>query len=72
MSAMAEEGASTSSARCPICDNRLGAEAVIPFCSPRCKQVDLANWMDGTYESLVEGAPLDSELDERERDEPED
>ena len=54
-----------SSVRCPICDKGLGAEAVIPFCSPRCKQVDLANWMDGTYESLVEGASLDGELDAR-------
>ncbi|HBP23084.1 MAG TPA: DNA gyrase inhibitor YacG [Planctomycetes bacterium] len=59
---------SSDSARCPICDNALGPDAVIPFCSQRCKQVDLANWMDGTYESLVEGASLDGELDAREQE----
>lgn len=61
----------SSSPRCPICDAPLGAEAPIPFCSRRCKQVDLANWMDGTYESLVEGTSLDGELDAREAEDAE-
>ncbi|WP_316179379.1 MULTISPECIES: DNA gyrase inhibitor YacG [unclassified Bradyrhizobium] len=34
--------------RCPIC-NRPAAEAVRPFCSPRCRDVDLHRWLSGSY-----------------------
>lgn len=33
---------------CPIC----GKPAVVahrPFCSPRCRQVDLHRWLNGSY-----------------------
>lgn len=39
---------------CPICDTELATNAatlspVFPFCSRRCKLIDLARWMDGKY-----------------------
>lgn len=39
---------------CPICNKPLEAGAaesspVFPFCSSRCRQVDLMRWMDGRY-----------------------
>jgi endogenous inhibitor of DNA gyrase (YacG/DUF329 family) len=46
---------------CPICgkplaDNASAESPLYPFCSVRCKQVDLARWWGGKYE-VVE--PLD-------------
>ncbi|MBW3541622.1 MAG: DNA gyrase inhibitor YacG [Planctomycetes bacterium] len=45
---------------CPICDKALPATAaeskLFPFCSERCRQVDLYRWMTGRY-AIVE--PLD-------------
>ncbi|UFZ03052.1 DNA gyrase inhibitor YacG [Bradyrhizobium ontarionense] len=34
--------------RCPIC-RRPAADAVQPFCSPRCRDVDLHRWLSGSY-----------------------
>lgn len=39
---------------CPICQTRMTAESIqelpyFPFCSKRCKLIDLGRWMDGTY-----------------------
>ena len=34
--------------RCPIC-KRPAAEGVLPFCSPRCRDVDLHRWLSGSY-----------------------
>ncbi|MGJ4971510.1 MULTISPECIES: DNA gyrase inhibitor YacG [unclassified Bradyrhizobium] len=34
--------------RCPIC-RRPAAAAVRPFCSPRCRDVDLHRWLSGSY-----------------------
>ena len=36
------------SARCPIC-GKPSAPAVRPFCSRRCRDVDLARWLEGAY-----------------------
>jgi uncharacterized protein len=40
--------------RCPICSKRLEIQALddlpsFPFCSERCKLVDLGRWIDGSY-----------------------
>lgn len=40
--------------RCPICGNRFEAPALadwpsFPFCSERCRLVDLGRWIDGDY-----------------------
>jgi endogenous inhibitor of DNA gyrase (YacG/DUF329 family) len=34
----------------------------MPFCSPRCKQVDLGRWLDERY-----SLPIERELDDEER-----
>lgn len=39
---------------CPICDRELPPEIdsnnrLFPFCSERCKQVDLYRWFSGQY-----------------------
>jgi endogenous inhibitor of DNA gyrase (YacG/DUF329 family) len=53
---------------CPICGKRfevesLAAHPAFPFCSERCRLVDLGRWLDGGY--VVPGASApDVELDE--------
>lgn len=55
---------------CPICRRPLPAEACTtaapssyPFCSSRCKWVDLGNWMDARY--VIAGPSVeDAELDD--------
>lgn len=49
------------SLQCPICDkavsyDRLEEVPWRPFCSRRCKMVDLGRWLDGTY-NLPEPLP---------------
>ncbi len=37
---------------CPICRHSVAERAqnpAFPFCSPRCKQVDLGAWLDEKY-----------------------
>jgi endogenous inhibitor of DNA gyrase (YacG/DUF329 family) len=33
---------------CPIC-GKPPTEAALPFCSPRCAQIDLGRWFGGRY-----------------------
>ena len=38
--------------KCPICKTEMQVSDKFetrPFCSPRCKKMDLANWLDGSY-----------------------
>jgi uncharacterized protein len=46
--------------RCPICECALeeDSEAHRPFCSERCRMLDLSNWLDGDY--TIPGAPVDT------------
>ncbi len=53
---MADHKAATN--KCPIC-KKSTAEAFRPFCSKRCANVDLFNWLKGEY--AVPGAPAQSE-----------
>ncbi|MDN2565797.1 DNA gyrase inhibitor YacG [Aquibium sp. A9E412] len=46
---------------CPEC-GRPSARATYPFCSPRCKDVDLNRWLAGRY--VVPGPPADEEGDD--------
>jgi endogenous inhibitor of DNA gyrase (YacG/DUF329 family) len=48
-------------ARCPICQ-KPAAEANKPFCSPRCREVDLNKWFTGSY--AVPAVELDDVDDE--------
>ncbi|MFO0957650.1 MAG: DNA gyrase inhibitor YacG [Isosphaeraceae bacterium] len=55
--------------RCPTCGRAFEAESLadwpsFPFCSPRCRLVDLGRWADGSY-AIPAGPPKD-------RDEPDD
>ena len=35
---------------CPICKKQVAKDArTFPFCSERCRLVDLGNWLDGKY-----------------------
>lgn len=34
--------------KCPLCDKK-GLRAYRPFCSKRCKDIDLGNWFTGKY-----------------------
>lgn len=61
---------------CPICRTELppetGAESAdFPFCSERCKQVDLLRWSDGRY-AIVEPLTPDRLLEEQADDEDDD
>lgn len=58
--AHAEPVANTSSERCPVC-TRPTVPSLKPFCSPRCRDRDLLNWLDEAYR--VPGAPVDSSAD---------
>jgi endogenous inhibitor of DNA gyrase (YacG/DUF329 family) len=46
---------------CPEC-GRPSQRATFPFCSPRCKDIDLNRWLSGAYAIPVR----DDEEDERE------
>ena len=48
--------------KCPICGKRfetpdLASAPGFPFCSDRCKLVDLGRWIDGDYALPVGSAP---------------
>jgi endogenous inhibitor of DNA gyrase (YacG/DUF329 family) len=55
---MAERGRANPT--CPICGKQ-AAEALRPFCSRRCADVDLGRWLTGQYRIPV--APGDVEDD---------
>lgn len=59
--------------QCPICKAEITASSdpeVRPFCSPRCKKIDLSNWLDGTYRLPRELLPEELEqLPPEQRDE---
>ena len=51
---------------CPIC-RKPALEATKPFCSERCRDVDLNRWLSGTY-----AVPVTEENEKPQADEPED
>ncbi len=46
-----------SSPRCPICQASPPEDHWRPFCSERCKLVDLGRWLGGVY--AIPGEPVD-------------
>ena len=48
----------TAKARCPICGEP-ASSADRPFCSPRCRDVDLHRWLAGSY--AIPGGPAGPE-----------
>lgn len=56
-------GARRPARRCPVCGRPVTGEAPFrPFCSARCRQVDLGRWLAGDY--AIPGEP--TELPEEE------
>ncbi|MCB9602096.1 MAG: DNA gyrase inhibitor YacG [Sandaracinus sp.] len=51
----------TETALCPICDRPVDA-AHRPFCSKRCKTIDLGSWLDGDYTIPAVEPPSPEEL----------
>ena len=52
---------------CPICERPIPAATAgdtrpLPFCSPRCKLVDLDNWLGGRY-VVAQALPFSEESD---------
>jgi endogenous inhibitor of DNA gyrase (YacG/DUF329 family) len=67
-------GERTLNLRCPICKKPVKSKgAEFPFCSDRCRQIDLGKWASGAYvisspvtdtsESLSGGLPDDTDED---------
>jgi uncharacterized protein len=46
------------STRCPIC-GRPPSEQTRPFCSSRCRDVDLHRWLSGSY--VIPGSETDED-----------
>jgi endogenous inhibitor of DNA gyrase (YacG/DUF329 family) len=51
-------GATRTIPRCPVC-GRPREERFRPFCSARCRQVDLGRWLAGGYAIPGEPDPVD-------------
>ena len=50
------------SAKCPTCEKALSPAtdpAALPFCSSRCKQIDLGRWLKEGY--AIPGRPLEED-----------
>lgn len=57
--------------RCPICKKEVAFnDPNMPFCSDRCRAIDLGNWATGKYAIPAEELPEQQDApDEREPDE---
>jgi len=55
-----KDAAPASARRCPICGEATEA-AYRPFCSARCRDVDLGRWLGGGY--AIAGGQLDADED---------
>ena len=49
--------------RCPICDRQFdpAASPAMPFCSDRCRQIDLGRWLREVYSVPVQRNPDEEE-----------
>jgi len=49
--------------RCPVCDATVNLEATptAPFCSERCRLIDLGRWLDEAYALPEKKQPEDDE-----------
>jgi hypothetical protein len=60
--------------RCPICKKPAtepadaGPKSPFPFCSERCKLIDLGRWLDGAYQIPIEEDEDGSTLPDRRED----
>jgi endogenous inhibitor of DNA gyrase (YacG/DUF329 family) len=63
------EGKAGRKSGCPICGRPVD-EKFKPFCSQRCRQVDLNRWLSGTYR--IPGAERPAGEDDKKQSESED
>jgi endogenous inhibitor of DNA gyrase (YacG/DUF329 family) len=57
--------------RCPICKKKVPLDGPeMPFCSKRCRTIDLANWADGVYRISTPTSQYESEEENEEREGP--
>jgi endogenous inhibitor of DNA gyrase (YacG/DUF329 family) len=59
--------------RCPICSKSFAVDRLddlpsFPFCSERCRLVDLGRWIDGSY--VIPGQPVGRDGRIRDPEEP--
>jgi endogenous inhibitor of DNA gyrase (YacG/DUF329 family) len=56
--------------RCPICKKEVeSGSRYVPFCSERCRLIDLGNWADEKYRIPGRPAPgQEEEEDEKDRE----
>ena len=47
----------TQKALCPMCDRNAPVERFKPFCSKRCADLDLSQWLSDGY--VITGGPAD-------------
>jgi len=53
--------------RCPICKKPVERDNdSFPFCSERCRQIDLGNWADGSY--AIPGDPAATDILDKDPD----
>lgn len=50
-------------ARCPMCRRAAATATFSPFCSKRCADADLSQWLTGGYRVPVQDEPDTDELD---------
>jgi len=56
---------STLKLRCPICKKVVkSSDADFPFCSDRCRTVDLGKWASGTYVIPTADTDEDEQINE--------
>ncbi len=59
--------------RCPICKKAVKSTAVeFPFCSPRCRLIDLGKWAAGEYVISSPVQDADEPIRERNPEDPDD
>ena len=52
---------SASTPKCPVC-NKITDQKYRPFCSSRCKLIDLGIWIDGSYRLPTEDIPEEADI----------
>jgi uncharacterized protein len=57
-----DDSAVPQAARCPVC-GKPAMRAHRPFCSARCRNIDLGRWLRGVYRIESEEHPDDEERD---------
>jgi len=58
--------------RCPICEKQFdpSVSTAMPFCSERCRQIDLGRWLREVYSVPVERNPDDFDPEGEDRSGP--